>query len=328
MNLGQIARKLFILIVQYCFLASASIASPSGFLGCPIPVTMDSDPISDLVRDATPNHILFIGERHGTRETPAVVACLAERFLASGERIMLAFEFPAELETSLQNYYNAPSETPQLWILNNWFWRDSFYQDGRRSRAMLALLRQAWKWKKAGQKLSVHTIDIFYDPAMRNAAGVSVNNRNAFMAARLKTLIEKDKPDRVIVLVGRGHARILPYDNPAYRNDPPIPLHLNGYRIWSVDVGALDGERWSCRITDHNKRLRCGPAIFREIPQKSPSPITVPTYRRLAGDSGAAFDAELVLPEFTASPPAWKDFEWKDCSHVPASWSPCPSDMR
>ncbi len=282
--------------------------------------------IQDIVEKIVDHKIIFVGELHGTEEAPTLVSCLGEVIISQHESLMIGLELPAELEIDLHNYMVSATADERTWILNNWLWRDAHYQDGRRSRAMLGLLRRARTWRQEGHRVFVHTIDYFYDPEMRKAAGIDVNRRNGFMAARIKALIGKENPDHVVVLTGRGHARTKPYDNPAYANDPPIPLQLGTLQTWSIDVWAVQGERWSCFRASGASRLRCGK---RPVKPLRPHPaIAAPVYRPLSADPDAAFDAELILPAFTASPPAWMDFAWNDCDRVPPTWEPCASQKR
>lgn len=122
-------------------------------------------------------------------------------------------------------------------------------------------------------------------------------SRDGAMAEVVRSAM-KERPKRLyVVMAGDVHAQKIkgaPWD-PLYE---PMAYQLSGEHPFVIDMRPGErGAAWVC--TEALKG--CGTFHY-PGPQHSDSK-TYPVFRTLAGDSGK-YDAELVIPGTTASPPA------------------------
>jgi hypothetical protein len=84
------------------------------------------------------------------------------------------------------------------------------------------------------------------------------------------------------------------FDEAGHRIEPPMTAgrHLADLRPFSIDIEALRGTAWTCRDDS------CAAHEYRAKPGGRAPAIDI------ANGAGAAWDATLLLPAFTASPPA------------------------
>lgn len=237
---------------------------------------------------------VILGEIHGTAEVPALVAAVLASRLATGGAVTLALEIPDSHQAALDAWLDDSARGPAAPALaGHPFWS---YGDGRSSEAMLDLLEQVRRWRQAGAAVDLLAFDV-PDPSVAGAL------RERHMADRLEQALAKPQAPPMLVLTGNLHARRT-IGNPF---DPDVELMARRLRdrpALTLDVRALAGSAWICAPG-------CG---ARELGVARPAPATG---LRLFGRSSAqGYDGELVLPRFTASPPAF-----------PAVWSaPRPAD--
>lgn len=226
---------------------------------------------------------VILGEIHGTAEVPALVAAVLASRLAAGGAVTLALEIPDSHQAALDAWLDDAARGPAAPALaGHPFWS---YQDGRSSVAMLDLLEQVRRWRQAGAAVDLLAFDV-PDPSVAGAL------RERHMADRLEQALAKPQAPPMLVLTGNLHARRV-VGNPF---DPDLELmawHLRDRPALTLDVRALAGSAWICAPG-------CG---ARELGVAGPAPATG---LRLFGQASAqGYDGELVLPRFTASPPAF-----------------------
>ncbi|MBX3727457.1 MAG: hypothetical protein KF823_16275 [Xanthomonadales bacterium] len=227
---------------------------------------------------------VILGEIHGTAEVPALVgAVLAER-VAGGRPVTLALEIPDSHQAALDAWLDGGGEEFAATALaGHPFWS---YEDGRSSVAMLDLLEQVRRWRRAGAAVGVLAFDV-PDPAVGGA------DRERHMADRIEQALAGPEAPPMLVLTGNLHARRAI----GHRFDPDLPLmawHLRSHRSLTVNVRALAGSAWICTP-------QCGEQVLGSIP--APAPETgLQLFQSL---SATGYDGEVVLERFTASPPAF-----------------------
>ena len=228
----------------------------------------------------------MFGEIHGTNETPELVSAVTCELAREGGRVLVALEILDLLNGELADFVAGRTGVDEL-LSDKLFWsRPRTQQDGRSSHAMLRLLQDIREYRSRGLRIDPRGID-----SVLRSAG----DRETMMALNLRTLVANRPYDYTVVLTGRRHARrkthllsINPRPMAAYF--PPDELYL-------VRVSFRGGSTWHCP-----GRRPCGiydlPAISDQHPLNRVNQLP-PKERRARG-----FDAEIVLPRATPSPPA------------------------
>lgn len=149
---------------------------------------------ADLVR---PGSITVFGELHGTNEAPRFVADLACS-AADGARVVVGIELPGTMNPALQLFLASDgSDEARRALLADRFWNT---EDGRSSRAMLALVDTVRRLKRAGRSADVFAFDGRFGGAGARDRGMAAN-----LVERLGALV----PAKTVVsiLTGNLHAR-------------------------------------------------------------------------------------------------------------------------
>jgi hypothetical protein len=105
-----------------------------------------------------------------------------------------SFRFDNPAEQPLIDRFLAGGSEGEL--LSGQFWTDP-YQDGRRSQAMLGLIRRVRELRASGEDVRIVSIDQFPPP----------DDRDEAMAEKLAALRARALGDRILVLVGNMHAK-------------------------------------------------------------------------------------------------------------------------
>ena len=96
-------------------------------------------PGADLIWRSTTLQYVFIGELHGSNETPAAFGQLVCDGLMHGRRVVVALERPTSEQVSLTSIVSSPDESAATRaLLEQPDWQQGM--DGRASHAMLSLL--------------------------------------------------------------------------------------------------------------------------------------------------------------------------------------------
>jgi hypothetical protein len=249
----------------------------------------------DLLADAVATHrLVLLGEMHGTREIPALVGDLIERESRAGGPLILGLEITAQDQRVLDRYLDsagAPTDRAALLAAAHW---TEPHHDGRDSQAMAGLIERVRQLRAQGRAVRI----VLFDPVDAGGA-IDAGDRNRGMASVLRQAALAAPRARLRVLTGNVHAMTGKpawemFDESGRRIEPPMTAgrHLADLHPFSIDIEALRGTAWTCQdgtCTTHEYRAKPGmqaPAI------------------EVATQAGAAWDATLLLPAFSASPPA------------------------
>jgi hypothetical protein len=173
----------------------AGCATPAPRAAAPPPIDC-GPPIAGLDDLLARSRFLVFGEIHGTAEVPAFFARAVCRAGAGGEAITVGVEIPSDEQGRIDGFVGGAADRDAL--LAAPFWQRD-YQDGRSSRAMLALLTRVRELRAAGLAVRV----IAFDPApMRADVPRDTAMAEALLAARAAA-----PRDRFLVLTGSLHAR-------------------------------------------------------------------------------------------------------------------------
>ena len=252
------------------------------------PARASSASALDLLDKAVAGHrVVMLGEMHGTEEIPALVGTLLERRVAHGQREVLALEIDSAEQTRLDRYLASDgSIAARKRLLAGEHWTEP-HHDGRDSAAMLALIERMRRLRAAGHAVTVVAFD-------RHGP----HERDRDMADCLRATAAGFPGAQLVVLTGNVHA--MTRRPPWAMNDgngKPIEPPMSGGRYLadlhplSIDIDARTGSYWVCiggRCRQQAVRGSHGPAPTMDIHATSES----------------AWDATLVLPRFTPSPPA------------------------
>jgi erythromycin esterase-like protein len=231
---------------------------------------------------------VVIGEFHGTVETPALAGELAVRWTSGTQPqpLLLGLEAASTDQPRVDRYLaSRGTAADRADLLAGVHWTEPMH-DGRDSKAMAALIERMRMLRAKGADVSV---------ALFDAPGT--DERNARMAASLRSAIVAHPRGRVLVLTGNVHAmtgtppQMFLEDGSRYALPTTMARRLADLHPVSVDVRAAGGEAWTCQA-----RV-CGPH-----PMPVRRPVAAPSIERY--DQGAAWDYLLTLPRFTASAPA------------------------
>lgn len=240
-----------------------------------------------LLDTAVEGHrIVLLGELHGTREIPALVGALLERRVRRGHLAVLALEIDSHEQPRIDRFLaSSGSAAARRALLAGGHWNEP-HHDGRDSAAMVALIERVRRLHAAGHPVPILAFDCPGGP-----------DRNRNMADCLRHTAAAHPAAQVLVLTGNVHAMTQRPPWTMEENGKPIEPPMTAGRYLadlhplSIDIEAATGAFWACIAGE------CRPQALHPRPGASPG-LTV------AKSSPSAWDAELVLPRLTASPPA------------------------
>lgn len=170
---------------------------------------------------------LFLGELHGTAQTPALIQCLVARAVESvGEKIIVSLEMPSSAREPLSD-----------------FWQAEKQEDGRSSKAMFELVK--YLVDKENQAL----INIHFQYHTRffdEPSEISIFHKNSAQKIG-EQLYELSEQGLVIALAGNVHSmKFLPEGY-----DPSGKLKTEGMFVGRQFthinlMSATGGEFWGC----------------------------------------------------------------------------------
>ncbi len=202
---------------------------------------LECPPVAELEPLLAPGKVVLVGEMHGTSESPAFVGDLACHGLAAGRTVVVALEIPWQEGERVERFLDsAGGETDRSALLAGAFWQDR-YQDGRRSRAKLALLDRLRALRAAEWPVGALLLD--------DATTTSGVERDRLMAERLTAAAEEHPRGMVVALTGNLHNRVvrgLPWDAEHESMGYLATRRLAAGRITSLDVSSAGGTAWFC----------------------------------------------------------------------------------
>lgn len=201
-----------------------------------------------IAAEAGAHRIVVIGEMHGTREAPAVMAALSERYAKEGP-LLVALEVWRTEHAALSAYMSSDGgSSARGHVRAQPFWdRAPEENDGRRTEDMLDLLEALRRLRVGGYDVAVVPFDIGPDAFVDSAA------RSRDMATHLRTAFNALPRGRMVVLTGNVHAMLRPpqmLDDGRYRTATQLLADLEPF---AVNLTAERGAAWVCSDTE------CGP---------------------------------------------------------------------
>lgn len=175
---------------------------------------------------------VWVGETHGTTETPAAFGDLACNALAQGRRVTVALERPTTEQAAIDAVVGSGDrKAAEQMLINQPDWRIIF--DGRTSQAMLELLFHLRELKAQYPALRVVAI---VDPA---AFATSPAANNEAMGHAVLALEGKEPQDLVLVLTGNLHG----LKNPIF-GSKTAAMYLPSDRLVTLQVTDAGGQAW------------------------------------------------------------------------------------
>lgn len=229
--------------------------------------------------------ILLVGELHGSQEVPWQVGEWACRRLQAGRGVILALEVPASEQPALDAFLRSDGGADaRARLLAGAFWqRAADQQDGRSSGAMLALVERARVLAAATGQLRLLAMDAADPQADRDAA----------MAEAVRGARHAAAGYQVLALAGNLHMPTLATLALGDMTiDRPLGHRLRGEGAIALLVWPLMGSFWACAPACGVQSVFAAPGPVRE-PGLQPGSTLLPGY-----------DATLLMPRATASPPA------------------------
>jgi hypothetical protein len=209
-------------------------------------------PGADQIWSKAGVHWVFVGELHGSNETPAAFRDLVCNAIAQGKHVTVALERPTSEQAALDDIVTGKdlsAARESLLQLHGW----KAVLDGRGSEAMLRLLLSLRELRSLHPDLKVVAFDAPYSGLP--ASGL----RDEAMGHALLSLNPAKPNDLVLILTGNIHAMQAPK-----RGHDLAAMYLPPKEILSLEVTDFGGETWSQSTEDG-----CGPQKD-GVPDKDP----------------------------------------------------------
>ena len=221
--------------LQFLLAMGLAINAAAAGTSCP-PV-----PGADQIWSKHGVHWVFIGELHGSNETPAAFHNLVCDAIAQGKHVTVALERPTSEQAALDSIVTGKDlSAAKESLLQLPGWKEVL--DGRASEAMLRLLVSLRELRSLHPDLKVVAFDA---PYSGSPAGGS---RDEALGHALLSL-RPTKPDLVLILTGNIHAM-----QASKRGYDLAAMYLPPKEILSLEVTDFGGETWSQSTEDG-----CGP---------------------------------------------------------------------
>jgi len=217
----------------------------SFLLAIPSAQAAPDDQIANILKVTGKSRFILVGEMHGTKEGPALVAALAKRWSMPGKAdqkhaaLIVALEYPQSESTHLDAYFHSDGgAAARSRLLDTAFWSRAF-QDGRSSAAILDLIESLRVQAQNGSSMRLAAFDL---NAIQQKSATS---RDQLMADNLRAIVRNAPKARVLALTGNYHARQAdgaPWDA-SFRF---MGGYLKDLAPYSLNVDGLRGSFWSC----------------------------------------------------------------------------------
>lgn len=199
------------------------------------------DPLAELTRRGQAHRVMLVGELHGSREVPGIVAGLASNLSEDVRPLIVGLEIWRSEQAALDRYLaSAGTGEDREALLAGPFWAT---RDGRSSEAMVDLIERL-RVLALKAPLQVMAFDVEKDSGSTGAE--RDRSMGELLAARLESM-----PDaRLLVLAGNFHTRI-------QSGAPWDPAHdfmghfLRGQDPYAVEIMGVKGSTWMCPDPDH-----------------------------------------------------------------------------
>jgi hypothetical protein len=209
-------------------------------------------PGADQIWSRPSVHWVFIGELHGSNETPAAFRDLVCDAIAQEKHVTVALERPTSEQAALDNILTAKDlSAAQELLLQLPRWKEGM--DGLASEAMLRLLVSLRELHRLHPDLKVVAFDAPY-------TGSAPGARDEALGHALLSLRPAKPNDLVLILTGNLHAM-----QASKRGYDLAAMYLPPKEILSLLVTDRGGESWSESTTDGCGRQKGG------VPDKDPN---------------------------------------------------------
>ncbi|WP_250064926.1 calcium-binding protein [Stenotrophomonas mori] len=202
------------------------------------------DAAGQIRAHAGEHRVIVLGERHGTREVPALVRELIEAYAADGLPVRLALELPTSENPALAAYMASTGTAEARTALRGtayWNVRGRWH-DGRRNEDVLDLVEAARALRARGRDVQAFGFDRVLPAAL---AGTGARDRA--MAGKVRARARALPGNgRLLVLTGNLHGM---RTQPEWLAYPPMTALL----IYNIHIEARSGESWACTAAQ-----RCG----------------------------------------------------------------------
>jgi hypothetical protein len=181
--------------------------------------------------------IVLFGELHGTNEIESFVQKLICEVASGGSTVWLGLEIPKIEQAGVDRFLLSRGDgLSRHELLQGRFWKG---QDGRSSRAMLALLERLRQLKSSGMKIQV----ALFVPAYKDSRSYEADLANNIISVR-----EQHPQDRLIILVGNAHGRSVNQSIQGGDRFPSMAGHLREKYPDLITLKAeyAPGEAWTC----------------------------------------------------------------------------------
>lgn len=231
--------------------------------------------------------VVFLGELHGTNEGPAFVGSLACGLVGSGTKVIVALEMPVDE----QNFLDGPQEAV-IDIAKRSFWAGAkiegkWMHDGRSSQAVFDLINRIKDMRAGGKSVQIAAIDV------GTPRGDAQLTRNETMALNIKNTVLKHPDAKIIVFLGRMHAR-----KASRQLEKSVASYLEPSIRISLTMAYENGSAWNCKSgsqgfsCDANSVSSVLPST---LPAKDQPFVIAPSIE---------FDGYFYVGPISASPPA------------------------
>jgi hypothetical protein len=207
---------------------------------------------------------VFIGDLHGSVESPAVLAALACHAVKSGRPLVVAMEYDAKDQSVLDQFLLTADETRAVEALTATpHWTQN--RDGRASAAMRDALLEMRRLARAGNSVKLVAYDLWGETSADR------DKRSAELIRRIRG--DKERAAYWIVFGGNVHARKakgLPFHNaPSGSEDhEPLGYLIRDWGLIHLDAHYGGGAAWGCTgpSPDDCKAIDLGPRCTAECP--------------------------------------------------------------
>ena len=198
-------------------------------------------PGADQIWSKAGVHWVFIGELHGSNETPAAFHDLVCDAVAQGKHVTVALERPTSEQAALDNILTARDlAAAQESLVRLPRWKEGM--DGLASEAMLRLLVSLRELHRLHPDLKIVAFDAPY-------TGTAPGARDEALGHALLSLRPTKHNELVLILTGNLHAM-----QASKRGYDLAAMYLPPKEILSLEVTDRGGESWSDDTTGG-----CGP---------------------------------------------------------------------
>lgn len=182
---------------------------------------------------------VFIGDMHGTNQSPAFLTALACHALQAGRPVVVAMEYDAADQPVLDRFLQIESADEAMQLLTSTaHWTGN--RDGRASTAMSNAFRHLHGYARNDRNLRLVAYDFW---------GAGPSERDATSARFLEHRRLREHAETFWILFGGNvHARKtkgLPRV-PGYEDHEPLGYLLRGWGLIHLDAGYRGGEGWGC----------------------------------------------------------------------------------